>query len=208
MLPAGQSNRTIACIPGLPHPGEVLRRDGFGEPDAVDGAVEHVAVGGHAGGVDLVDARLAVSCADLAGGVVIPGQVDVQPGLGDQAPGLDGGDVLFSGAVVEQRRRRHRLQLHVHGDGMPLIGADLRFVRVEGVALLLIRADDLLQPGHVQRPGPADPRQQLVHACPPVLVQCDPDHLRPVPQDQGDKFAGTVVFVHGLYPYNEKEYNH
>ena len=137
-----------------------------------------------------------MSCADLAGGVVIPGQVDVQPGLGDQAPGIDGGDELLSSAVVEQRRRRHRLQLHVHGDGMPLIGADLRLVRVEGIALLLIRADDLLQPGHVQRPGPADPRQQLVHVRPPVLVQRDPDHLRLVPENQGNEFAGAVVFVH------------
>jgi len=172
----------------------------LGEPDSVDGAVEHIAVGGHAGGIDLVDAGAAVSCADLAGGVVIPGQVDVQPRFRDQAPGLDGGDILFPGAVVEQRRRRHRLQLHVHGDGMPLIGADLRSVRVEGVPLLVIRADDLLQPGHVQRPGPVDPRQQCVHVRPPVLVQRDPDHLRPVPQDQGDEFAGTVVFVHGLCP--------
>ena len=65
-----------------PHSGEVLRRDGFGEPDAVDGAEESIAVGGHAGGADLVDAGPAVSCADLAGGVIIPGQVDVQPGLG------------------------------------------------------------------------------------------------------------------------------
>ena len=161
-----------------PHPGEVLRRDLFGEPDAVDGAEEFIAVSRHAGGVDLVDAGAAMSCADLAGGVVIPGQVDVQPGLGDQAPGLDGGDELFAGAVVEQRRRRHRLQLHVHGDGMPLIGADLRFVRVEGVALLLIRADDLLQPRHVQRPGPVDPGQQLVHISQAVLIQRDPDCLR------------------------------
>ena len=32
-----------------PHPGKIPRRDLFGEPDAVDGAIEHIAVGGHAG---------------------------------------------------------------------------------------------------------------------------------------------------------------
>lgn len=55
---------------------------------------------------------------------------------------------IVSNYVVRVLRRHSLLQFHVHRYRMSLIGADLRHVLIESIALLIISADDLLQIGH------------------------------------------------------------
>ena len=68
---------------------------------------------------------------------------------------------------------------------MSLVGADLCMILVEGITLLVVGADDLLQYFHREiRSGFPDARDQVRYIRPTVRIQRDADDLRLVPQDQ------------------------
>ena len=50
--------------------------------------------------------------------------------------------------IIRNDITRVTADAHVHRYRMSLIGADLRHVLIESIALLIISADDLLQIGH------------------------------------------------------------
>ena len=72
-----------------------------GQPDAVCGEVEEVAVAVHVGGVYLEDDGLASAGAYRAGGVHIGGEVDVVAGHLFETFAEDGVEELLGSAVVE-----------------------------------------------------------------------------------------------------------
>ena len=84
--PAPRLSEGNPCLSGLqylPGPCQVLGRNLLRQPDAVDGAIERKTVRGHPAGGHLVDPGLSVPGPNLESRLVIPGQMDVEPGLGD-----------------------------------------------------------------------------------------------------------------------------
>ena len=67
------------------------------------------------------------------------------------------------------------LQFYVHRDRVPLIGPDARVILVEGVALLLVRANDLFKglQRQVMPPRGVDAVYQCLDIRPAVLIQRD-----------------------------------
>ena len=82
---------------------------------------------------------------------------------------------------------------------MALVRADQRMILIEGIPLLFIRPDDLLQHIHIKlmSAGSIDSINQLLHICPAVFIQCDVDGIRLVAEDQGNKLACFLQFPQG-----------
>ena len=70
---------------------------------------------------------------------------------------------------------------------MALIRSNQSMVLIEGIPLLFIRPDDLLQQVHIKlmSAGSVDSVDQLAHIYPAVLIQCDADGTGLVAEDQG-----------------------
>ena len=142
--------------------------------------------------------------SDLAGRLPIRRKMYIQPAFWNQSPGVDGWDILLSGPMPEHIRRALFLQLHIYRNGMSLIGTDLCMIFIEGIALLFIGPDNLLQDFHVDRMSAAsvDPADQRLYIRPSVRVQRDPDGLRSVAEDQGNEPARFYLFLTGtLFPH-------
>ena len=132
-----------------------------------------------------------MALADLSGRHGIARKVDVQAALGQQALALDRGRVFLARTVIEDGRRRDHGQLDVDGNGMALIGPDLRFLVIEGIALLVVCAHDFFQDSFIDRILPADAGQQFFHIGPAVPVQSHAGHPGLMAQDEAEVAADT-----------------
>ena len=84
---------------------------------------------------------------------------------------------------------------------MPLIGPDQRMVFVEGIPLLLIRPDDLLQQVHVQMitAGSIDAVDQFLYIRPAVFIKRNADGFWLVTENERDEFACVLCTGHFCY---------
>ena len=110
----------------------------------------------------------------------------IEPSLWKEPLLIDRRDILLSGSMPENIRGL-LLQFHIHRNRVALVRADQRMLLIEGIPLLFIRPDDLLQQVHIKlmSAGSVDSVDQLPHICPAVLIQCDADGTGLVAEDQG-----------------------
>ena len=127
--------------------------------------------------------------------------MNIQPAHRTKALAFDGGNTFFTGSVIQRLRRFCFRKIGIDRNRMALIGPDAGLVRVEGVALLFIGADDLLQQFHRKRMRPVYTFDQCLRICPAMVIEGDSDDFRLMPQDQGNIFACRFQITHRSSPF-------
>ena len=166
------------------------------QPNAVFRAVKGHPVPGHCRCVDGNDHRASVASAHRHCRLKIAGEVDKLPAHFSNALPLNGGVKPGGRSMVEVFRRPGLLQLHIHLNGVALVGPDFGVVPVEGVPLLVVLPDNALQGVHIDVPPcAAYPGQQGFHIRPAVFVQRNSRRAGVVAQDQTQKSAQLYIRI-------------
>ena len=145
---------------------QLFQRHTLCQPAAVFGAKKPDSSAEHLAAVYYEHHRRAVSETDQFGCFDVLRQVYIESRLRDQAICQNTVPIFSARSMVQQLQRFVLIQLYVHLDGMPLVSTDFGLVFMEGIALIIIDADDFIQFLHVQRVLQRHTTQQRV-----VLLQ-------------------------------------
>lgn len=142
------------------------------------------------------DDGFASAVAYFGGCLEVEAEVDVLAAHLEEAIGLDEGDKLGDGAVVEVLWRGLGLEGQVDVDGVALVGTDEGLVGVEGESLLVVGGDDVLEEGHVDVVAClVQLLDEVGDGCPALGVQLEANGLRLVTEDKAEKLRdGACLF--------------
>ena len=108
---------------------------------------------------------------------------------------------------MPERLRRHlRKQLEIHGDGMPLIGADPGFVVTEGIALFAVGSNNLFQHFHRERFPGIQRIYQRGSAHPAFSVHLQVQDFRLMAKRQRNQFTGFFHEFRHVFPFFLPDY--
>ena len=168
------------------YPPKISHRHRLRQPDLIHRQKEYIPVLYHPLTVYRIDYRFSMTAADSFCGLNIRRKMHVQAAFRNKPLFLNRRRKLLSCPMIQNDWRGLFLQLHIHWSGMPLIGPDECVVFVVGIALLLVRPDDLLQKRHVQMMFSCciDAFDHILDTRLPMFIQRDSGCFRLMPEDQ------------------------